>query len=584
MAPETCAVPEDLSSLRSRLGGQWFGSWTMWLICMAFGLLLLASELLAAQSATLLVRWLLVWAITTTLSALIMMILHRTLLSRRYVSPLPIAGAIALSAGFGLFYSVTLWITSLSLQLTGIAPWPLRVIVITAIATWLIPVITVALATIAASRHQRHSDLQALVQLEIVRLKELSLVLELRSEVREEVSRALNPVRERLDIALSQLAESSPIDDSEIARSLRTSATASVRTLSHDLWNSAEAKYPRTPWERILVATVTTQPLRTWIIVICVILADGIFTTIRHGAAGLTYAVVTTVSIGLICTGANALMRIRPRWHALWFGIGVCGLVVLDVIASLSRRTVLGESVSSVTIVVAALVTILIVFVTSAFGTWTSEQDHVRGAFRADVDVNLIEELARSVELASIARDASLVLHGTVQTRLVACAMAIERSQDRSELVEALTQALDSLHNPLPERSRSANSVQSEVSRKVALWGDLCTFHITVDCRVEGRVDSFIVGRIVEEGVTNSIRHGAASTIDVSVDAVDSVAIIEISDDGVGPLKGRAGLGSALLQQACAGEWILTQSAGRTRLTAQLPLDVGSLSAAGKDS
>lgn len=550
---------------------------------MALGLLLLASELLDAQSATLLVRWLLVWAITTMLSALIMMILHRTLLSRRHESPLPVAGAIALSASFGLFYSVALWLTSWILQLTSISPWPLRVIVITAIATWLIPVITVALATIAASRSQRLSDLDALVELEIVRLKELSLALELRAEVREEVSRSLNPVRERLDIALSRLAESAPVDDSEIAHSLRTGATASVRSLSHDLWNSANAKYPRTPWEQILVATVTTQPLRTWIIVICVILVDGVFTTIRHGAAGLTYAVVTTVSIGLICAGANALMRSRPRWHALWFGLGVLGLVVLDVFAAQARHTLLGEFISSVTIVVAVLVTILIVLVTSAFGAWTSEQDHVRGAFRANVDASLIEELARSSELASIARDASLVLHGTVQARLVACAMAIERSQDRRELVEALTQALDSLQNPLPERSRSENSVQGEVSRKVALWGDLCTFRITVDGRIEGRVDSFIVGRIVEEGVTNSIRHGAAGTIDVSVAAVDSYAIIEISDDGVGPLKGRPGLGSALLQQACAGQWTLTQSAGRTRLTAQLPLDVGSPSAPGTD-
>lgn len=562
-------MPDNQSDLRLRLGGRWFGSWPVWLIAMAFGLLLLMSEFLEAATLRILLAWMLTWVLATALSAAVMLVLHRTLLRTRDVTPLPVAAALLLSGAFGLFYGAALWASSTALGLVPNTPWPFRLVATTVTATWLIPFLTISIASVTAARDQRRADVDSRVTLELVRMKERNLAIDLRQEVQQEVSHALAPLRNRLEAMLKEMPDPLSLDDS-VALSLREGAASSVRSLSHTLWRATAAKYPRTPWERILVRTIDTQPFRTWLLVLYFIVTNGIITIAQYGTPGLIYAVVLAAGIGVICVATNALMRALPRWHAGIFSIGLLALIGVDVVSTEARRGYLGEDVQDVTTVVAVTLTVVIVLLTSAFGAWTSEQDHVRSAFRADVDAGLIAELARSRELASIARDAARTLHGSLQTRLVACAIAIERAHDRHDLTQALTQALDALENPFPDRQTRTSSIADEVRRKVALWGEACTFRIDVDPRVEGFVDPVTVGRIVEEGVTNAIRHGNATEVDVVVAGTDSATAITISDNGRGPQGGRPGLGSALLQQATSGDWSLSQSGNRTTLTARI--------------
>jgi signal transduction histidine kinase len=77
------------------------------------------------------------------------------------------------------------------------------------------------------------------------------------------------------------------------------------------------------------------------------------------------------------------------------------------------------------------------------------------------------------------------------------------------------------------------------------------------------------IGRIVEEGISNAIRHGKATSIDISVTRVDELTVrVEVLDNGHGPQGGKASVGSAFVQQASSGRWSLTACSSGSQLEA----------------
>jgi signal transduction histidine kinase len=201
----------------------------------------------------------------------------------------------------------------------------------------------------------------------------------------------------------------------------------------------------------------------------------------------------------------------------------------------------------------------------------------MRDAFRASVTAETIAALARGHRVADVTREVARELHGSVQTRLVACAMAMDKASnegDRGALAAALAEAQQVLAVPLSVPA-GATSVADEVRRKIALWGDLCDFSIDVDPGAEGAVQADVVGRIVEEGLTNAVRHGSATAVEVRVEVSDGEVLVQIADNGAGPGGGAAGLGSAMLDQATARRWRLDHEDGFTHLRAWLPVNSG---------
>lgn len=569
------------SRLRDEVGGRWFGSWTMWALCMPGGLLVLTSDLIAASPQGL-VRWLMTWGIATAFDALFLWLLQRTILRRRVERPWPIAAVIVAGGIFGVLYGLCLYAASLLTGVESAAPWGLRIIALGAIGVWFVPLVSAALALASSERTRRRDDLEALVDIELVRLQEMSVARDLRDELRRGVVDALDPLRVRVDTAIGQLERGGSLATRLLAAELRTGATESVRPLSHDLERAAAERYPRTPWEQFFIHTARTQPLRPLLLVTIGLIGDGIFVLARRGIAeGLPYVVLTTMAVVAAAVTANALMGRFPRQHAALFFAGSAAIIGVGLVGIAYQQSVWGGSAYPHPLAAAAAsvaVGLLVIFITSGFGSWRSEMEAMRSAFRASVDAEFVATCARGRQLADIARDAARVLHGSVQSRLVACAMTIDRavaSGDRATLLTALASAREALEEPLPERAIVAGSIADEVRRKVSLWGDACDFSITVAPQVaEAGVDPLIVGRVVEEGLTNAIRHGEATTIDVVIEADRQGVLVTVTDDGVGPGSVSAGLGSALLDQVTGGTWSLARVDGRTALTAVIPAGI----------
>jgi signal transduction histidine kinase len=84
--------------------------------------------------------------------------------------------------------------------------------------------------------------------------------------------------------------------------------------------------------------------------------------------------------------------------------------------------------------------------------------------------------------------------------------------------------------------------------------------------------------RISQEGVSNAIRHGRATKIDISLQETDTGLLLCVSDNGVGlrdPLSDRKGMGLQIMaarSQFIGGEFQLSPKAvGGTSLTCLVP-------------
>ena len=80
---------------------------------------------------------------------------------------------------------------------------------------------------------------------------------------------------------------------------------------------------------------------------------------------------------------------------------------------------------------------------------------------------------------------------------------------------------------------------------------------------------------VIQEAVTNSIRHGMARSVTVSLDAHESDrrVLLDVVDDGTGPARKVRNLGVGLwfLAALSEGAWSLdTRPGGGSRLTALL--------------
>ncbi len=564
----------DRLPLRARLGGRWFGSWAVWGISMPFGLLVLASDLVASTSVTELARWLLVWAFAGLVTAAILAALQATVLRKRADAPISVRVAVAMGGLFGLCYGLSLWLGALIVGVSSVAPWPLRVLAVVIIGMWWIPLLTVAIDLVTTERQQRRRDIDDLVALEALRLREADVLREMREEISGDVRDALDPVRRRVDAAVLEAEGGGDAPDPGLPQALREVADSSVRPLSRELWRSASAQYPRVPWGAVFWRTIRTQPLRTYLLAILAFLGDGLFVIADRGLqVGVAYSIVAIGAVLIICATFNALMRRWPQQHARIFVIAIVALQVLNILIWQWRESTWGPQGPLWLLAVSLGLSVLAILITSGFGSWRSEMHEMRDAFRASVTAETIAALARGHRVADVTREVARELHGSVQTRLVACAMAMDKASsegDRIALAAALAEAQQVLAAPLSVPA-GATSVADEVRRKIALWGDLCDFSVEVDPGVEGAAQADVIGRIVEEGLTNAVRHGSATAVEVRIEVTGDDVLVQISDNGSGPRGGAAGLGSAMLDQATGKRWDLVRSGDWTHLRAWLP-------------
>lgn len=157
---------------------------------------------------------------------------------------------------------------------------------------------------------------------------------------------------------------------------------------------------------------------------------------------------------------------------------------------------------------------------------------------------------ARTAERQRLERD----LHDGVQGRLLALALDLKvshRSLPASEASLVIADAVEALGRAIDElRSLSRGTGPELLSRRglrVALTDFASTLPFLVTLvRAPDRlppVAESVVYLGVCEAVTNALKHARAESVEIEIDVIDDVAVVRVSDDGVGGADLRAGTG-----------------------------------------
>ncbi len=392
----------------------------------------------------------------------------------------------------------------------------------------------------------------------------------------DELSPALTAVEHRLT-AHGVGLESGPARGA--AGDLHEASRSSIRSLSHRLDASSRVGTFQLRFWPSLLGVVRNQPLRPLAVSGIYLLT---FLPTRWQEVGLATAATESAFGVLAITGimgfANLLMRRFPRRHGAIFVGAALALPVPMAISTIA--TSVGD-LWSLVFLIAVNVTLscVLILMTSGFGSWRESQTDTLLTFRAELDDRRVTELVQAQVIAVLTREAARVLHGPVQSRLTACALAIDRAvatDDPTMYASALSDAARLLTEPWDWQLEPMDlSLRAEIFAATEPWQGLADVDVVIDEHL-GHGHSAAnasIGRLVEEAVSNAIRHGKAVHVRVTVEPADATNLrVLIADNGLGPTAGSAGLGTALITELTEGRWVL--SPGKDGRGATLTADV----------
>ena len=571
-----------------RLGGRWAISWQGCAINAVLASSIFLAEGLSTPGSPGVIPWLLLVALSLTVPLAVMIAFDQTLFRNRRTVPVNPVIVVLVNGLLGGLFNVCIWIGASQWNIPTSSASISSVAIVVILSMWWGSALSIFLDYREESRTERGYLIESAVQVELASLQQEEILLGIQAELDQEVAAELQPLREELArhvaamqlepriLETRQLPDTASVTMYELAESIRTTSEQSLRPLSRRMWNRGSKQYERTPWWNLPLNVIRYQPFRPWTLmgVHAVLTVAGLvrlFGTTR----GLVLLAVELLAIYVITTLFNNLFRRFPAHHVSLFILGTLVLQISIPLRAAVREEWAPGSGSIGWQITQLFTGVFVIMVTSGIGAWISETDHIRANFRAVLDAESITSIARTRQVADIARASSRVLHGSVQTRLVACAMAIDRAVNSSnspDLNIALREAASILESPMATQPEST-SLTEEVNRKVSMWQGVCSIDVSLDAHLDtysGPISP--VALIVEEGVANSVRRGDATWVGVSLTLNTNGSIyIQIDDDGTGPGGGALGIGSAVIDQATQGQWALSPTDRGARLTATIP-------------
>ena len=222
------------------------------------------------------------------------------------------------------------------------------------------------------------------------------------------------------------------------------------------------------------------------------------------------------------------------------------------------------------------IVTVLVGFISSFFYGQSAESEFLE----KQVSKEKLEMLILKREEERLSRELAKYLHGTIQSRLMASAMALERAGrkgDKKALERELEEAYKSLRLPSAQYfSAPEETFKEEINKVVSKWNDLMKINVKIGANVPEIPGNKAqeIGNAINEGLSNSFRHGNASIVEVSVvHKMDRLYII-VKDDGTGIDGGKPGLGTEWFKAIAGNAWSLTTNEDGPGTTLELKISL----------
>lgn len=556
-------------ALRDRVGGRHAFSWRVWLVVVLVGAPFL---LLIDQNGSFTATSLRNLAIATIATAAVLGALFAIVRGARPPErslPLLVSVAVALAAAISRVVLGPLVLRALGEDVSVVE----RLVGTALPVAILILALNAGVEALAHLREQRAQLLAALVELEQRKLQQQALTEAMTNALLTNVLTATADLRQRVgDVAPGDSAA----DRLDIASALRTTAVGSLRDLSHELHRTGASPGLRTPsLLRTFLTALRTNPLwpRETAFVSALIASFGAaLVSVQTAQSGAIGDAITTLALvvawaasqfALVWVGLQGIVALGERWRVpglVRLTLAIFFTAAISVARTAFTLSLLQDSAGMSLVLTSGATALLVVLGTTfAMATQQSRETLIE-TLRTTVDASETEAIARNHELVRANRTLARYVHGTLQSRLLASALAIEQAErdgDPAAFDAALEQARAALS--LPDAFVAPTDDLTTALQQVAeLWDGFAVVTVDLPAPIPHPPAETVLDlcRIVEEAVANAMRHGDATAITIAVTTADDGALeVVVTDDGAGPGGGRAGLGTALFD--LVGPWTL---------------------------
>ena len=337
-----------------------------------------------------------------------------------------------------------------------------------------------------------------------------------------------------------------------------------LRPLSHRLWERENARVTNFSLADMSKIALVRYPFV--VLPVTVSYFGPVFFSLL-AAVGVTRAISTMViEVIVLVTLLLAAKLYRPKKFA------VAATYFIFVLAlSVSAMALSTAFIYSEPITIGLLATHVVAFV------WLSQvaflSSFVVAAIRSHDKIReQLEELEQTLGNRSLSdtvaktenlilnRELANFLHGNLQNRLLSAALRMDKNQDNpAELLRELRAVEQLLDDAVLDYSQSSGlGLAEQLAEIAARWAGFVSVQIDLQTSGASAVQIKQVTQLVNEAVSNAVRHGLAGNVWVSVVAGGySQLLITVTDDGLGPRDGVAGLGSHLYESMAGTSWSL---------------------------
>ena len=177
----------------------------------------------------------------------------------------------------------------------------------------------------------------------------------------------------------------------------------------------------------------------------------------------------------------------------------------------------------------------------------------------------------------------AIFIHGKILTRLAATALKLETASQAGD-TQTFNAAIDSLitllKNPDAKFDQEVTDLETEVNSRLDPWLGLLEIELHIDQELMSVRNERVreVGEVIEELISNSMRHGKAQKVDLRVikSGDKDIQIIATDDAAIAPpeYQGRFGLGTRIFNLASDGRWSITRVESGTEFKLTMAIEL----------
>ena len=447
--------------------------------------------------------------------------------------------------------------------------------------------VSLSLVTILVSNSAR-----ATVELE--KLETSRLLLEKRlSSMRAEISRMNAEVAGRVSGLISPVIQElmqkiQGAKSSELGRevkALRSTIDDVIRPLSRDIaqssdeLNATEIEAPKVSIrENFRLSTriqVAYQIVPFWSTALITLISTPAAVVFYRQDAALALVVFALSLLATLELAALALRKVRATailallaQLAIFAGAGAVATLALS-LANLGAGLFPSARIIMLTMIIGLAMFVGQVRQTQRYATQLNAQE-------VNEKLELLNSQARR-ELWLNRRRIATVLHGPVQAALYASAMRLAQSTRPSKkLIQSVNEDLASALEVLKFESLESVDLRDVLSQIIEVWQSTCEIYSNVTKPVyqvtkKKPLVGEAVAEVLREAVSNAIKHGSASEIEIEAKVSNNLILLSIVNNGKPPVNSRGnGFGSKLYSEL-THTWKLDKTEdGRTKFSATI--------------